>query len=171
MLFSSHSSLPAPFSTVVTAKPFQRQDRKRPALKLSDGNWLLLASLGPYVISETDAQFVGHWHEIQRAKWDGETQTLSIHWVDPARQAAVFEAEAEDPQSLMMSFEEYVEYAVVTTGQRQTHSGTIITASIRRRPDGELFSALVVDGSLDEEGEQLAHDLESKLRESVGLDY
>lgn len=171
MLFSSRPSLPEPFRTSIATKPFNRIDRQRPALELSDGSWLLLATLGPHVITETDTQFVGHWHEIQRARWDGEAKTLSIHWVDPARDIVRFHAEAEDPQAFMMSFEEYVEYAVVSTGQRQTESGTTITASIRRRPDGELFSALVADGPLDEDGQRLAHDLELKLRESVGLDY
>ncbi|MDO5728854.1 MAG: hypothetical protein Q4P71_04435 [Actinomycetaceae bacterium] len=171
MLFTSRPTLPEPFSHVVERKPFNRIDRKRPALELESGNWLLLARQGPCVISETDAQFISYWHEIQQAKWDGETKTLSIDWVDPTREPITMAAKAEEPHEFMMSMQEYVEYVVVSSGQRVADNGTTITASIRRREDGELFSALVADGPLDEQGEELAHQLERRLREGVGLDY
>lgn len=171
MLFTSRPTLPEPFSQIIADKPFNRVDRKRPALELTDGTWLLLARLGPCIISQTDAQFVCYWHEIQQARWDGENRTLSIQWVDPTREPIEMGANAEDPQAFMMSLQEYVEYVVVSSGQRVADNGTTITASIRRREDGELFSALVADGPLDDQGRELAHQLENRLREGVGLEY
>jgi hypothetical protein len=63
-----------------------------------------------------------------------------------------------------------VTHALVVQKTAVTGSGTRITASVRRREDGRLFSALVADGPLDEPGQSAADALEREVREGVGLD-
>lgn len=169
MLFSSGLKLPAELADKLTGDFLSKVDKRRPATELEDGSWLLLAKLGPVVVTEDETKFIGHWHEIQHAVWESQTRMLIVRWVDPTREPWHGVTVARDAHKFMSQLEEFVEYAIVSSQRRTADNGTMISASIRRGADGQLFSTLVADGPLDEQGEQLARKIEANLRESVGL--
>ncbi|MDO5048916.1 MAG: hypothetical protein Q4D87_03430 [Actinomycetaceae bacterium] len=169
MRFSSNLKLPTALVDGLDVDFLVKSDARRPATELKDGRWLLLAEVGPVTVSEDGTEFIGHWHEIQHVVWESNSRMLLVRWVDPSRQPWHGVTVTDDPRKFMSHFEEYVEYSIVSSQRRKADNGTTITASIRRTEDGQLFSTLVADGPLDASGEKVAHELEAKLRESVGL--
>ncbi|MDO5033943.1 MAG: hypothetical protein Q4E01_00935 [Actinomycetaceae bacterium] len=170
MKFSSKPRLPKDLADGLKADFLTRADGKRPATELKDGSWLLLATIGLVQVSDTDAQFIGHWHEIQHAVWEAKHQMLIIRWVDPSREPWHGVTVEDDVRSFMSQLDEFIEYTIVTTSSRQAENGTLVHAAIRRTSDGRMFSTLTADGPLDEDGEQLADQLETSLRDAVGLE-
>lgn len=169
MLFSSGLKLPSELAEKLSGDFISKADKRRPATELEDGRWLLLAEVGPVTVTEDATEFIGHWHEIQHAVWENETRMLIVRWVDPTREPWHGVTATADAHKFMTHLEEFVEHAIISSQRRKADNETWITASIRRGADGQLFSTLVADGPLDEQAEQVARDLETKLRESVGL--
>ena len=86
MTSATKFKLPKAIASSLQANFLTKADAKRPAIELEGGAWLLLAQLGPVVISDEDVAFVAHWHEIQHAVWEAGSQMLIIRWVDPTRE-------------------------------------------------------------------------------------
>lgn len=162
--------LPKSLVNALHASFLTKTDAKRPAIELVNGAWLLLANLGPVVVTDEHVAFIGHWHEIQHAVWEANSQMLIIRWVDPTREPWHGVTVEDDVRRFMSQLEEFIEYTYISTASRKTADGTWIRASIRRSSNGNLFSTLTAGGDLGNEGEKLAFELERNLRESVGLE-
>ncbi|WP_243442551.1 hypothetical protein [Schaalia vaccimaxillae] len=161
-------------------------DRREPAILFEDGRWvvagryaIILADPGSHATSGQDEDGVertasvidsGMWYEVQTARWDGDSRTLTCTWVDPERPTLSGVTVSEDPEIFMRVVTERVHHTMVTSKQVKAHNGTTLTCWIRRREDNELFSILTADGPLDESGLELASRFEAQMREGVGLD-
>jgi hypothetical protein len=141
-----------------------------PAEELSDGSWAVAGRDALVVVGPGGVTDSAMWYQVQYARWDAATRELTIVWVDPARPPLTATTVSEDPSGFMAEVSANVTHALVIQKTAVTGSGTRITASVRRREDGRLFSALVADGPLDEAGQSAADALEREVREGVGLD-
>ena len=93
-----------------------------------------------------------------------------MNWVDPARSPLVVHSSHSPMHAFMEDISEKVNRTQVLVRSIKAPNGAVITAQIRKREDGELFSVLAARGRLDDEAMELAHSLEKQLRESVGLE-
>ena len=144
-------------------------DRQATAEELADGRWIVAGRHAVIVVGERGVEDSGMWHEIQFAAWDADSRVLRVVWVDPARTEIAVKTQAKDPGALMVEVSEKVNHALVVQRVVEASNGTRLTASIRRREDGELFSTLVADGPLDAEGKRQGDLLEAMVRDGVGL--
>lgn len=144
-------------------------DGRAPAERLADGRYLVAGSYALILLAADGVQDAGMWYEVQYARWEAATRTCTVVWVDPARPRLAVRTSSRDARRFMREVAEHVNHALVATSSVRLEGGTRVTAQVRRREDGELFSTLVADGPLDAAGEARADALEREVRESVGL--
>lgn len=124
-----------------------------------------LVILGPLGVIDS-----GLWHEVQYAKWDATTKTLTVVWSHPDREVVRVQTLTEDPKRLMDAVITRVEKTILATRSFYTADGVRVSATVRRRVDGELFSVLVADGVLSDADRQKAEGIEQGLRDELGLE-
>ncbi|MDN6429834.1 MAG: hypothetical protein L0K65_05800 [Actinomyces sp.] len=146
-----------------------RSDRRATAEELGDGRWLVAGRHAVVVVGEEGVVDSGMWYEVQHVRWDSASRDLTLTWVDPGRPPLVVRMLTTDPAAFMGEVTGKVTHSLVVQ-KSAVVGGTTVTAAVRRRDDGALFSTLVADGPLDEGGRQLADALESEVRDGVGLD-
>ena len=139
-------------------------------IELTDGAILVSGRYALIMIREGEVTDSAMWYEVQSARWEGEKQELSVNWVDPARPPLVVRSSHSPMRPFMEDISEKVNRTQVLVRSVKAPNGAVITAQIRKREDGELFSVLAARGRLDDEAMELAHSLEKQLRESVGLE-
>ena len=139
-------------------------------IELDDGAILVSGRYALIMIREGEVTDSAMWYEVQSARWEGEKQELSVNWVDPARSPLVVHSSHSPMRPFMEDISEKVNRTQVLVRSVKAPNGAVITAQIRKREDGELFSVLAARGRLDDEAMELAHSLEKQLRESVGLE-
>ena len=145
-------------------------DANSPHIELSDSRILVSGRFALILIEEDHVVDSGMWYEIQNARWNGEKQELRVTWVDPSRAPLIVHSHDSSMRPFMEDISEKVNRTQVLVRSIKAPNGAVITAQIRKREDGELFSVLAARGRLDDEAMELAHSLEKQLRESVGLE-
>lgn len=145
-------------------------DERASGEELEDGRWLVAGRYALILVGAHGVEDSGMWYEVQYVRWEGQTRRCVVVWVDPARAGLSVRTASADPRRFMAEVAEHVNHALVASKAVELASGTRITAQVRRREDGELFSTLVADGPLDAAGERRADALEREVRESVGLE-
>ncbi|MDO5720979.1 MAG: hypothetical protein Q4P06_00330 [Actinomycetaceae bacterium] len=139
------------------------------AEETEDGKWLVATKAELLVANATEMRRVGHWCELQSATWEAKTRELTVSYLDPQVEPYRVTTRSEDPHKFMGAVKEGVHHAVVAYRQAECENGTVVAASVRRGPEGEIFSAVVAYGPLDEQGQEAAAALEAQVREDVGL--
>lgn len=147
-----------------------RSDRRADAEELVGGRWVVAGKYAVILVGEGGVEDSGMWYEVQRVRWDAASRGLTVTWVDPARSPMVVRTVSSDPGAFMALVTERVNHSLVVQKAALTAEGTTVVAAVRRRDDGQLFSTLVADGPLDEDGRRLADALEREVRDGVGLD-
>lgn len=135
----------------------------------ADSKWLVATSSQLVCVDATGVQHVGYWCEIQNATWEAKTRTLTVTHVDPQQPQFSATTTSDDPRYFMGAVREGVNHAVVAQRRTTCDNDTVVVASVRRGPAGELFSMVVAYGPLTDDGERLATDLENQVREDAGL--
>ncbi len=146
------------------------RDARASAEELEDGRWVVAGRDALMVVTPLGVSISAMWYQIQYMRWSGETRMLTVDWVDPGRQRLAARTLTEDPQDFMADVSAKVTHALVVQKVLVTDAGTRVTAAVRRREDGELFSTLVADGPLSADDRRRADQLEATVREGVGLD-
>jgi len=146
------------------------QDARASAVALEDGRWVVAGRDAFLVVAAGGVSDSAMWYQIQHMRWTGETRTLTVNWVDPGRPPLAARTVSEDPQDFMADVSAKVTHALVVQKVLTTSTGTRVTAAVRRREDGQLFSTLVADGPLSPADHRRADQLERTVREDVGLD-
>ena len=135
----------------------------------ADSKWLVATSSQLVCVDANGVEHVGYWCEIQNATWEAKTRTLTVTHVDPQQPQFNAVTTNDDPRHFMGIVREGVNHAVVAQRRATCDNDTVVMASVRRGPEGELFSMVVAYGPLTADGEQLATDLENQVREDAGL--
>jgi hypothetical protein len=141
------------------------------AAELVDDSWAV-ASPRALVLADASARTARIlWHEVLHGKWDGETRSLDITFVDPARDHVVLATKDDDVQHLADTIRERVTSSLVHTLRRELPNGSTVQVHIRRAEGGELISQTTTDGPLTGTREEAAVILasEAEARGAVGL--
>lgn len=144
--------------------------RGGPYEELEDGRFVVVGRDVVMIADETHVVDSGFWHEVQYASWDARTRQFRLVWSQPDRPALVGRTITDNPKSLMEKITHRVDNTIVATRRFVTSTGVSVAATVRRRIDGELFSAVVASGPISAADEEKAYALEVKLREELGMD-
>lgn len=112
----------------------------------------------------------GFWHEVQYCSWDAQTRQFTLVWSQPDRPKVEGRTVSDDPEKLMRKITLCVDSTIVATRRFVTSTGVSVAATVRRRVDGELFSAVFAGGVISEADREKAFDLEQTLREELGVE-
>lgn len=162
---ATHGTLPQELASLLPSA-----QARASAEELEGDRWIVagddaLVVVGPQGVSDT-----AMWYQVQYVRWQADTRRLLVVWVDPQRTPLVARTASDDLADFMADVTVRVTHALVVQKTVTTDSGTRITAAVRRREDGALFSTLVADGPLDAAGRERADALEREVRDGVGLD-
>lgn len=136
-----------------------------------DGDRVMLAGRHALVlIGREGIEDSGLWHEVQYARWTADDRRLTIVWVQPGRDPVVVTTETDDPKALMETITARVQKTIVATRSFYTSDGVKVSASVRRRVDGELFSTLLANGELTADDRIKADEIEQTLRDELGVE-
>ena len=115
---------------------------------VDDGAILVSGRYALIMLREGEVADSAMWYEVQSARWEGEKQELSVNWVDPARSPLVVRSSRAPMRPFMEDISEKVNRTQVLVRSIKAPNGAVITAQIRKREDGELFSVLAARGRL-----------------------
>lgn len=123
-----------------------------------------------WVVGKSGLESSGLWHEVQYCSWEAQTQTFSVSWIDSTQPAVVALTQSEDPKRFMSIVTNRVDKTIVLSQSQENGAGGTVTASVRRRPDGKLFSLVFLRGSEGVRDQEIADRLEKVVRDELGMD-
>lgn len=140
------------------------------AAEVDDGAWLALTRDAVVLVAEAGAVWSRPWHEVERGDWDGETHTLTIHWVGE-RTPSALRTERDDPRELPLLFRERVDASVVHVESEAARGGGTLRAAVRRTAAGELLVQVIGVGRVRPSPalEAQMDALEARVRDAVGM--
>lgn len=147
-----------------------KEDRRSKFTTTEEGLFLVAGTHGFFIFDGSEPLTSGLWHEVQYASWKADSRLLTVVWTSPDMPPFTAVTTEENPEKFLRSLTSRVDRALVVSRQAVTPSGAILTATVRRRADDQLFSTVMVQGDLPVAEEYLARQLEDKVREEVGLD-
>ena len=153
--------------TVLEAIPADQ--RGGPHERLEDGRFVIVGRDVVIVADDEKILDSGFWHEVQFAAWKADTRLFTLVWSQPGRPQVVGRTVGDQVNDLMEKISSRVGNTVVATRRFVTDSGTHVAASVRRRIDGKLFSAVVAGGPISEVDEEKAYRLEEELRAELNM--
>lgn len=146
-----------------------KDQRGGPVEKLRDGRYIIVGRNILMVADEERVVDSGFWHEVQYCAWDAASRRFLLVWSQPERDRVEGVTVTNDPEDLMRKITLRVDSTIVATRRFVTSTGVSVVATVRRRVDGELFSAVFVGGTISEADQEKAFGLEQSLRDELGL--
>ena len=164
---AKYTTLPSELHHLVPAG-----DGAHPAEQLDEDLWVVAGKHALILIDSKQCSVVdsGLWHEVQFARWQADTRKLTVVWAEPDHPGFSGITQTEDAGRFMEAVTVRTERTILATRSIYTPSGTRISATVRRRPDGELFSVLVADGPLSDKEVARGEEIEATLRSELGMD-
>lgn len=137
---------------------------------LEDGRWAVTTRRALHVVGD-EGVVRTPWADVDRGSLDAATRTLTVHWVSGARTELV--VATEEAWDLVQSFRERVQQSVVHV-EHVTVPGSraSVRVALRRDEDGELFTQVIGDGSVDltqPAAAQRVAEAEAHVRAEAGL--
>ncbi|GAA4432792.1 hypothetical protein GCM10023169_38940 [Georgenia halophila] len=142
------------------------------AAELVDGEWAV-ATAGALVVAGPDGVTARHpWHTIEQGRWDGDTRTVTVTWVEGSVEPLQLRTATDDVATFTSALRERVQSSVVHSEVTETPGGAHIHVYIRRDEHGALLSQVTATGPLrgDEAENRQINELERRARSTVGLD-
>lgn len=146
-----------------------KDQRGGPFDKLRDGRYIIVGRNILMVADEERVIDSGFWHEVQYCAWDAASKRFLLVWSQPERERVEGITITDDPADLMRKITLRVDSTIVATRRFVTSAGISVVATVRRRIDGELFSAVFVGGAISDADQEKAFRLEQSLRDELGL--
>ncbi|MBF0686940.1 MAG: hypothetical protein IR158_04115 [Cellulomonas sp.] len=166
-LFSRRRRLPDPLRHALDL----RADAVLAAAPLDDGRWVVTTRRALHLVVD-DGAVRTPWADVDRGSLDARTRTLTVHWVSGARTELVLETD-DDAWDLVQSFRERVQQSVVHVEHVTLPGGrTAVRVALRRDEDGDLFTQVIGDGTVDLTDPAVARrvaDAETHVRAEAGL--
>jgi len=146
------------------------RDRVLASVQLADGTLAVASRLALHVVDATTVTRTP-WADVDHGTLDAPTRTLTVRWVWGATTALTF---AEDRASVAFAqtFRERVQQSVIHTTSVPLPRGRRARVALRRDEDGELFSQVIADDSVDLADPQVAalvDAAEDAVRDAAGL--
>ena len=144
-LFSRDETLP-PELREVLATATSRGDTAIAQASLTDGSWAVATRRGLALLSEVAT--VRPWSDVDRGRWDPESSTLTVQWVDGSPPSAL-EVVHPTRTAFLRVFRERVQSSVVMAETVRLPEGSSARVAVRRSEQDELFIQVVADPGAD----------------------
>lgn len=136
--------------------------------ELADGTWLGASRDAISVVTEDGVKTTSPWTDLESAGWDGDTNTLTLRWIDGTPPTEYVTADSR-VLPLAQAVRERVNASLVHVEMMGTEAGGDVRALIRKDGTGRLFSQVIARGALTPAEEWEVLELEQKAKEAVGL--
>lgn len=144
-LFSRDETLPPELRGALAAAT-PKGDAPIAQASLTDGSWVVATRRGLALLAGTPA--VRPWSDVDRGRWDPETSTLTVQWVDASPPTAL-EIAQPTRTALLRVFRERVQSSVVMAETVHLPEGSTARVAVRRGADDSLFVQVVADAGAD----------------------
>ncbi|PFG32833.1 hypothetical protein [Sanguibacter antarcticus] len=144
-LFSRDEALPAELRAVL-APLLSRGDTRIAQASLVDGSWVVATRLGIAFLA--DAPTLRPWSDVDRGRWEPDTSTLVVQWVDGSTQVTLGMARPTRTAFLRV-FRERVQSSVVMAETVHLPEGSSARVAVRRSATDGLFLQVVADPGAD----------------------
>ncbi len=118
---------------------------------------------------ESELLFAVEWADFARAKWDEETRSLTLVFVDSAKPSLVFQLPLEYSASLLTVIRERITASIVCQVVRELPNGGKVYGQVRRNADDTLFTQITTENPGMEVDRLYVDQVEAELRDTVGL--
>ncbi|WP_426592339.1 hypothetical protein ACPPVS_11175 [Cellulomonas sp. McL0617] len=139
--------------------------------ELTDDRWVVASRLALHVLDAGQDVARHPWSDIDHGAMDPATRTLSVRWVWGRTTRFVF-GDAPGSTAFAQTFRERVQQSVVHAVATTLPDGQRIRVALRRGEDGELFTQVLGEGSVDLSDPAVAAVVdaaEDEVRDAVGL--
>ena len=141
------------------------------ATELADDRWVVASRLALYVLDPGEPAARYPWSDVDHGALDPATRTLSVRWVWGRTTRLVF-ADAPGSSAFAQTFRERVQQSVVHAVAATLPDGQRIRVALRRGEDGELFTQVLGEASVDLSDPRVAAVVdaaEDEVRDAAGL--
>ena len=159
----------APAKTPVPWHLLPDYDRDAPAVRGVDGRWVVAGRHAAYVLAGRSIAAAGMWYQVQYGRFNADTGQFLLVWVDPDQPPITLQIADEPVTRFMEAFTNRVNQAIVSSKQARMQSGATITATARRRADGQIFTSVLLQGAAGPADELAAEKLDAELRAELGM--
>lgn len=144
-------------------------DLRAPFADTEGGDRLIAGRHAIFV--ERDGKIVdaGMWYEVQYAHWNHETRKLVVVWVEPDRPGITRITADKEPKKFLKRMTYSVDRTIIGSRSVTLPSGTTLTATARRRADGEIFTTVLARGEVLPRDENVADALEQQLLKELNV--
>jgi hypothetical protein len=166
-LFRRRASLPA---EVRARLELRGDDRVVAAAELTDG-WAVASRHALHVVRDgAPAPVRRPWSDVDRARLDPETATLSVLWVEGPPDRLNLTSDGRQPFPGVLR--ERVQSSVVHSETVTLRDGRRVRVALRRTQDAGLITQVIGDGRIDLADPAVADVIdaaEARVREAAGL--
>ncbi|AEE46404.1 hypothetical protein [Cellulomonas fimi] len=159
--------LPAPERALLDLRP---GDKVLVEAHLTDGRWAVATRRAVHLLEEGQVVRVP-WSDVDRGSLDPTTRVLTVTWVWGGTSRLPF---AQDGASVAFTqtFRERVQQSVVHAVPVTVPGGARVRLALRRDEEGEIFTQVLGDGTVDVEDPAVSAALdvaEAEARDAAGL--
>ena len=151
------------------SKTLPAHDKRAPFTDTEQGDRIVAGRHGLFFLENDQIVDAGMWYEVQYAKWDHVTRKLLIVWVEPDREPIFRVTTETEPKKFLRRLTSSVDKTIVASKSKSLSSGTKVSATARRRADGEVFTTVVIQGKTTPQAQTIADHLETELRQDLNL--
>lgn len=147
----------------------QRDGTVLAAAELTDG-WAVATVAGVRYVRGDRPAVARDWSDVDGARLDGETEQLTLTWVDGTAPTVLHLADAST--AFPRAVHERVQASVVHSERVRVPSGAAVRVALRRDAHGGLLTQVIGPGDvdLDDPGTAAVVDAtEARVREAAGL--
>ena len=133
--------------------------------------WVVATRLALHVLDAGQEAVRHPWSDVDHGAMDPTTRTLSVRWVWGRTSRFLF-TDAPGSTAFAQTFRERVQQSVVHAVAATLPDGQRIRVALRRGEDGELFTQVLGEGSVDLSDPAVAAVVdaaEDEVRDAVGL--
>lgn len=167
-LFSRSRRLP---DAVRARLELRRGDAVLVATELTGERWVVASRLALHVLDPGEPLVRHPWSDVDHGALDPSTRTLSVRWVWGRTTRFVF-ADSPGSTAFAQTFRERVQQSVVHAVAATLPDGQRIRVALRRGEEGELFTQVLGEASVDLSDPAVAAVVdaaEDEVRDAAGL--
>ena len=141
------------------------------ATELTDERWVVASRLALHVLDPGEPAVRHPWSDVDHGALDPTTRTLSVRWVCGRTTRFAF-IDSPGSSAFAQTFRERVQQSVVHAVAATLPDGQRIRVALRRGEDGELFTQVLGEASVDLSDPAVAAVVdaaEDEVRDAAGL--
>ncbi len=154
------------------ARHLGAEDARRVSALLADGTHAVASSAALVLVDDEGVRQRYVWHEVDHASFDADTATLTVRFVDGTRPQLALVTAGQHGAGFLTAVRERIEWSIIHLEQSVLSDGTRVRVTLRRDPDGAVFSQVTTLGTprLTEQDRAKIDDMVRRVRGTIGLD-